>query len=464
MKLKFKIENQCKTFWKKTNLWIVFLILSLIFLSFTIYLSTNLRTDVLPDEYAHFVFSKHFSSTLGIPTDTAFTTSQGWYIQHNPYLYHWINGRLINFYSLIFPLANDWQILVFLRIISSIYSLGTVIFCFLLSKELIKNKWLQLLPPFMLTNTLMFVFLSGGVSYDNLANLCSIAGLFYFVKVLKSEKILFNSLLWLIFICLGTLVKYTILPLALIMTIIWLIFVIKNSNLFSLIDIKKPKIISLLIIFFFLVIGNLSIYGVNLMKYGRIIPHCIQMFPENVCEISPYVERYNSEALGQKMSIVESIYAGFPNPVKYFFDVWIDYMLNNIYGILAHLSYFPSYITILYRLFFLWLIMLAFKYWNDPPFIIYSFVAIFLFYLFVLFIQNYNSELTYGFKQISVQGRYLFPVINLLYLLVAYTLEKVNNRIILVGSTLFVIGLFIIGGPIKFIVRYDTIFINWFVN
>lgn len=464
MKLKFKIEDQWKIFWEKLNLWIVFLILSLIFLSFTIYLSTNLRTDILPDEYAHFVFSKHFSSTLGIPTDTAFTTSQGWYIQHNPFLYHWINGRFINLALLIFPLANDWQILVFLRIISSFYSLGTVIFCFLISKELIKKKWLQLLPPFMLSNTLMFVFLSGGVSYDNLTNLCSTAGLFFLIKVLKSENVILNSLLWIIIIYFGTLVKYTVLPLALIMTIIWLIFVVRNKHLFSFVDIKSPEKITLLVVLFILVLGNLGIYGVNLLKFNRIIPHCIQIFPKDICEISPYTQRFEKEALNQKMSIVDSIYAGFPNPVKYFFDVWIDYMLNNIYGILAHVSYFPSYITILYRLFFLWVIMLAFKYWKDTPVSIISLVLIFLFYLFVLFIQNYNSELTYGFKQISVQGRYIFPVINSLYILVGYTLDKVKNRIILLGSSLFVIGIFTIGGPIKFIIRYDTIFINWFVN
>lgn len=90
--------------------------------------------------------------------------------------------------------------------------------------------------------------------------------------------------------------------------------------------------------------------------------------------------------------------------------------------------------------------------------------GIILFYSLVLFYQNYNSELTYGFKQIAIQGRYIFPVIGLIYVLFTYTLGQVKNTPIKIISLLIIIALFLIGGPIKFIIRYDMIFGYWFIG
>jgi len=187
-------KHQVKEFWHNNNTKIVLLLILGIFLSYSLFLATNLRRGIIPDEPAHLIFSKHFSTTWGIPEDTFETYSQGWYIQHNPFLYYWINGRVINLFQTIIPSISEWQILVSLRILSVFYSLGTLLFCYLLSKEIVTGKWWQLLPPFLLSNTLMFVFLSGGVNYDNLANLLSMAGLFYLIRVLKKKNFVLNSI------------------------------------------------------------------------------------------------------------------------------------------------------------------------------------------------------------------------------------------------------------------------------
>jgi hypothetical protein len=455
--------HKVKEFWHQNNTKIVLLIILAIFLSYSLFLATNLKRGIIPDEPAHLIFSKHYSTTWGIPDDTVETYSQGWYIQHNPFLYYWINGRVINVFQIIIPNISEWQILVGLRILSVFYSLGTLIFCYLLSKEIITGKWWQLLPPFLLSNTLMFVFLSGGVNYDNLANLLSMAGLLYLIRVLNKKNFVLNSMFWMICISLGTLVKYPILPLALIMFIVWGIFLFLNRNNLSFENIRTKKVIIFGIILLMTVSANLLIYGVNVIKFGSILPACNQILNEEQCELSPYFQRHQEIGLDKKLTVLESIELGYPNPVKYFFDSWIDFMLYRIFGILGHMSYFPSHIIIFYKLLFFWIILLGVRYIEKPSFVISTLLLIILFYAMVLFFKNYNSELIYGFKQIALQGRYLFPVIGLIYILVAHVISVVKSRPLKHLTLATILLLFFIGGPIKFISKFDLIFFGWFV-
>jgi hypothetical protein len=270
-------------------------------------------------------------------------------------------------------------------------------------------------------------------------------------------------MLWMICISLGTLVKFTILPLALIMIIIWGIFIFLNRNFFNVENIRSKRVVTFGIILIITFIANFLIYGLNIIKFGSILPACNQILSDDKCELSPYVQRHQEIGLDQKLTIQESIGLGYPNPVKYFFDSWIDSMLYRIYGILGHLSYFPSHIIIFYKLLFFWIILLGFRYIEKPSLTILSMVGIILFYSLVLFYQNYNSELTYGFKQIALQGRYIFPVIGLIYALVTHVISIVQSRDLKFLTLAVLLLLFIIGGPIKFITKFELIFIGWFV-
>ena len=121
-------------FWKSNNDKIVLLIFLLVFLAYSIYIALNLQPGILPDEPPHFIFSQHFSTTLGIPPDVYETYSWGWYIQQSPFLYYWVMARVINLISIVNPSATNWQMLVTLRIVNTLFALGTIVFCFLLSK------------------------------------------------------------------------------------------------------------------------------------------------------------------------------------------------------------------------------------------------------------------------------------------------------------------------------------------
>ena len=459
-----KNNNNLKIFGYSHITKIIFIILLAIFFSYSLFLALRLNTGIIPDEPAHFTFSKHFSSTLGIPPDTYETYSWGWYIEQNPFLYYWITGRIINVIELLIPSANDWQILVTLRVANVFFSLGTVVFCFHLSRELIRDLWWQLIPVLLLTNTLMFVFLSGGVNYDNLANFFSIAGIYYLIRALKRKNFVINSLLWIIFIGLGTLVKYTILPLALAMSFAWLFLMIKFRRSIFPVDFKIHEII-LTCLLLIILAGNFALYGINLIHYQSLTPPCREILLESQCEISPYEQRNQSIANNPKLSIKESMDLGFPSPIRYAFIDWVYHMLMRSYGMIGHQSYFPLDLIIYYLILFYSMLVLGIFnliYKGRISYVNVSLVWIVFFYAVVLLIRNYNTELIYDFMQISFQGRYIFPVIGAIYVLFVIVLKATPHWVLRSFLVFLVISLFIIGGPLTILRGYNSFLIGWF--
>jgi len=452
------------TFWKKNNETIILVTLLFIFLSFSLFTALNLSTGIIPDEVAHFRFSKHFSTTLGIPPDVTETYSLGWIIEQNPFLYYWINARIINLINWIHPHAPDRQLLVILRLINVVYSLGTVIFCYFLTREVIKKRWWRLLPVFFLTNTLMFVFLSGGVNYDNLANLFSMAGLYFLVRVLHKKNFVINSMLWMILIALGCLVKYPILPLGFVMTVVWLVYIIKTRPNIHLSDLFSSKAIILIFVLIIVLIGNFAIYGINLFRYQSLIPTCREILLESQCEISPYERRYQEIAMEPKMTIRQSMEMGYPNPIVYAGNTWIRVMILRTFGIAGHISYSPEHLVNFYRIMVYGMILITFVYIKKYRFTTYSLISIATFYASILIYQNYKSELIYGFLHIAFQGRYIFPVIGAIYAIIPSVLIATKNRYLQIGSITFSLFLFLIGSPLIVLLRYSDQFAGWFIN
>jgi len=442
---------------------VALVIMVLIFLAFSGYMALNLKQGIIPDEPAHFAFSKHFASTWGLPPDTAETFGLGIYIEQHPFLYYWINGRVINLIDLIQPGANEWQILTTLRILNVLFALGTVLFCFLLSNEVIKHPWWQLFPVFLLTNTLMFVFLAAGVNYDNLANMLTMAGLYFFVRVFTRKEFLHNSTIWMIFIALGTLVKYTILPLALAMGVAWLIYgFVHREHIFPL-HFSGAKTLLTLIVLFALFAANFLIYGVNLIRYEGLLPECEEILLESQCEISPLVQRYHERAIKPKMTVRESIEKGYPNPFIYAVNTWVHNMLLRTFGMIGHQSYFPLELVRYYKILFYGAALMSLFLLKRSSSLTYSLIGISIFYALVLLYTNYNSELEYGFIHIGFQGRYIFPVIGPIFILFTMIAKNIPVRILRVLFVVFTLVLFIIGGPVTIIVKYHQIFSTWFV-
>jgi len=458
-------KNQSKilSIWQKYGPALILVVMILIFWGFTVFIASNLGHDIVPDEPYHFEVSRNFSATWGIPDPEPLTRASGSNIRRNPYLAYWLYGRALNLYNLINPAASGWQQLVFLRLFNTIFSVGTVLFVYLISKEWIKNRWWQLLPVFTLTNTLMFVLLSSGVNYDNPSNMLSTAAIFFLLRVLKKKSFVENSLGWIICIALGTWMKETILPLALSMTIVWVVFIIKNRSVVSFVPSWNFKTVSLMVVLVLVLGANFSIYGINLIRYQSVTPSCRDLYSHEFCSNTPLAQRRANLALPEKPTMLEAFRQGYPEPIRYGFDIWIRAMLMKIFGIMGGQQfYYPINITYFHILFY-WMIALAIRYFRKTTFDIYSLSAILGFYTLTLFIKNYDTDLAYGFIQVAHQGRYIFPVIGIIFPLFSYGLYKVPNRLIQFGTLFITLVLFAYSGPIRFLLYYQTVFADWFI-
>ena len=352
-------KNNLKVLWKKVNEKVILILLFCIFTGSSLFFAVKLKPGIIPDEPAHFLFSNHYATTLGIPSDVYETFSRGWYIKQNPFLYYWLNGRYINIIRTFTPGLSDHQLLISLRVVSTFYNVGTLVFCVFLSNLVIKKKWWRILPVFLLINTLMYVFLSGGVNYDNLANLFSMAGIYYLMRVLKKKPFLLNSLAYLTLLGLGCLVKFTILPLLLAAVITWIFFIIINRTSLGPIRLGGFAGVILMVLFSAVFMGNIAIYGVNIVRYQSLTPPCQEILLESQCEISPFAIREEAEGLDKKMTIVESIQNGYPNPVVYAGHTWFTMMILRTYGMEGHINYNPHDHINYFRILFYAVILLA---------------------------------------------------------------------------------------------------------
>ena len=411
---------------KKTDISKIALIfIFLVFLLVCIFLAFNIKMGVSPDSYYHLRVSQAYSTTLGIPQNTP-QTYQWRDITRIPYLYFWINGRILN--------INNGVIdeVVLLRVINVIYSLGTVYVMYLLSKEIFKDKWKRVLPVFFLTHTLMFVFLSSSINYDNLANLLSTLSIYFFVKFVKKGINLKYLLLMLLSLCIGALTKSTVLPVALILVILSVVEIVKRKDEVKRIRAGKELLLLIpIVIFVFL---NLSLYGGNLLKYKTLEPSCTQILTHEQClENGVYYRNkvdYNSTSINGPLDVFNMIIKGERiGPVRYFFR-WFPNLMSKIFGIMGDSSLsLPYYLVALFILFFLTGAILIISNKRKLTKIDKYLLTILLFYTAILFFtQNYPMYLTYNQYYLGLQGRYIFPVISIIYILLTKSFFFIKNK------------------------------------
>lgn len=427
---------------------ILAVILISIFAGFSTFFALHLKRDgIIPDEETHIFLSQYFSTTWGIPSDSPETYSRG-LIAHKPNLYYWVNGRLLNILQWIIPEPGNWKVLVTLRLTSVLYSTLAVFFCYLLAKEIIKSRWWQVLVVFLLTSTLMFVFLSGGVNYDNLVNLCCFAGVYFLTRLFTGKSFYVNSFGWMICILTGTLVKITVIPILAVMTAIWAVYTLKNRHQIDFRPAFDWKATLSLVLLSGLVLSNFMIFGVNLIKFKTVIPSCTMILTESQCEQSSIFLR--DKFASEKFSVTDMFNGNVPNPVEWFNGTWAPSMVKMIYGAMGSRIYNPSDLSIkFYFLWFLWMFTLSIWSRKKVPFPVLALSVIIIFYSLTLLQTNLSNELNTGFKHLGIQGRYIFPVIGPLYVLLVYFAENVPNKIISSMTVVATLALFFLNSPLK---------------
>ena len=88
--------RELKTKFRQVDLsTLLFILMLVVFLGTATFFALNLKRDIVPDEGHHIGISIHFATTSTIPPDVPDTYIYGT-LQHQPFLYYWINGRLLN--------------------------------------------------------------------------------------------------------------------------------------------------------------------------------------------------------------------------------------------------------------------------------------------------------------------------------------------------------------------------------
>ena len=406
-----------------------------------------------PDSVHHTYLSERFSNTWGIPEENM---RNRFVITGQPYLYYWILGAVTKIIRLAVP-AETLPSLLIWRLSSVLMSLLTVFYLYKLISKITKNPYAGVLGAFFLSNTLMFVFLSGGVNYDNLMNLASMAAIYHLVNLYKGEDFVRNTTLMGIWLCIGALTKEQTLLLALILFIAWLFYILKHNKSIKLIF---NRVNWIRIGVFILLIGLMvSLYGVNYFKYNKLTPSCQQIKTKEVCtSFSDRIEKEVAVDLRWLWNIRNTFT---DNPFQYVFSFWILQMLRSIWGIISHNTFVPMVAVSLHGALIIWGLFNLARYWKKTNHLQNLLIFILACYLIYVFQLNYSYELRYNFKHFAIQGRYLLPVIGPLYALLIDAFLRMRSITLKRLTIALSVILYFAGGLGVFIFRYAEVFAHW---
>lgn len=435
-----------------------------IFTIFASHLVLNLRMGLSPDSTYHPEVSRAYTTTWGIPENTE-ETYQFRDITRIPYLSFWVNARLMNLNNQTLNI-NEVHLLRFFNLM---FAVGTLIFTYLISKVVIKGKWSSLLPTFLLANTLMFISLSSAINYDNMANFFATVSIYFFVKYLKQPKQISNTILMFFALTIATLTKSTILPLALVATIIWAYILLKKKilNMEYITQLKQTKNILILIPLILFIYLNISLYLPNIMDFGSLEPDCIDMLTHEQClQNGVYNRDINMIPVvfeGGFIDTVKLILDGERmNPITYL-PFWITEMSRKIFGIMGDKSLYMEYDYLpFYFAFGILGIYLIIKNRSKLGRVDKSLIIISSFYaLFLMMYHNYDTYIKHDWPDLALQGRYIFPVLVPIYVIFSkYFVQIKNKKILYILTTILILG-FILGSYVYFLVKVPS---DWYFN
>lgn len=380
------------------------------------------------DEGYHFGLIQFFSHHLNpiIKTQPSGTYNLGAIAHNSSFLYH---------YLLSFPyrlLAHFTSSLKTIVIILRLFNIGLAITNLLIIKRLLRELKLPKVPANLIILTFAFTpmlaVLAAQINYDNLLlPLTSLTLLFtlIFVKQLRKNQLNIQLLLIILSVCLfASLVKFEFLA-----VFIGVVLVIgielysywrrsKKSAATeikkSFVQISKPAKASLAASLL-LGLGLFTIfYGVNIVKYHNPVPSCDQVL--NIKNCSEYYAWDRNHTL----AVNKPADAPHMNLGHYMY-LWVRVMHYQIFaeivptgGLVYIQPMFKIVVFLLSGLSVLCALLSWRKLVRNKLLLLLVFIS--MVYLLVLLGRNYHDYLQLG-QPVAIQGRYLLPVLPIIYAL-----------------------------------------------
>jgi hypothetical protein len=471
--------------WEK---WVVGLLLAW-FAARLVFLALRLHPMVPPDEVTHFGRCLAYSKVLLIPDNSPETLVHG-LVNHRPYLYYWLMGKLLNLN--VFPESD----LGFLRLANAAMGLLTVVYGYRWMCRMTDNPLVRVLFVVLITNTLMFTGVSAAVSYDNLANLLAAMAVYYLFAFFEGRRPESLAVFALVLLA-GALTKRTFLPLGFIMLAVLALrerraLPTAHRHLLDFARSLKPPEWRRPALCVLLGLGlalNLGLYGGNWLRYEKLVPGFDQVVGfegamKNRIFARDFVTREFRQgrlSYDQALRMTEKIKhrgdrgdakillraAQLPDsaligPVAYV-SAWSQQMLLGIVGYWGHRQALKNHDQMLPYFAILALAGVLFiRKWRQEEARGYTGWAALIgfgYAMVLIWLVNYPSYLETRFVQLAVQGRYVFPVLVPLWGLLAHTLLVYWPRRAQVAITLVVAGVFLYGDSPFFLANTDG---RWF--
>ena len=416
------------------------------YLAKLLYFALSVAPGVPPDETTHLELIRLYARTRLFVEDSPASYQWG-LVTHVPYFYHLLFGKLLtlNLFGI-----EDYR---FLRLAN--VGLGMLTFgaCYGLARETSAGVLTRLLFLVMITNTLMFTFISAAISYDNLVNLLAVISLWMLTRFLRTGDP--ASLLGcLAAMGLGSITKTSFLPIVptIALVILWLRRGTLRSDAGSILKALKSRspaawILSVLVAISFS--GALLLYGGNLFRFQKPVPACDEVLGLDQCMQNRIFARnrilalYRTNEIDLRQAMLESgsiahsgdrdhllrlienerRYKSNPTPPLNRFDylllAWDRALKPTMFGIQAHHSMLKSANqTVAYEIILVAAILLTVRLIrrSDQDWLVLSSVSG-VYILFLVCFYNYAGYVQSHAPFLGVQGRYLFPVLAPVFLI-----------------------------------------------
>ena len=359
-------------------------------------------------------------------------------VSTSPFLYHSLVGKV----WYIFEALGFKNAFALTSLVQSVLGLLTVWYIYKLATLITRDKWVHYLVLFIAAMLPMFGFIINYISYDNLVNLAGAASIFYLFAYLKNNKIK-DGLFFAIFTLVGMLTKLAFGPL---FVVLWIIMMLHSSKRLKQIigEVKRyaGKRVNLIPITVFLILAALFVvfYGRNVVKYGSYSPR-VGRNEERTCPppktINKNVPKNEDEAEKPINELPLTGWSG--NKIIYaieYLPVWSVKMTEGVFNIVSHRSLAKT--SLYHKVLFVFLVTSSagllwalFRRKQKELWLLLLIAFSYGFYLFYFvnlrtFINGYADPAA---RMLSIQGRYIFPVLSPLVFLFAYGLMgNIKNK------------------------------------
>ena len=388
-----------------------------LFLIQAIYLVFMVPIGVPPDELAHIrIVEQYVQQEKPLPTITEQTNhSLGDITRNTDYFYHYALSLLAR----ILP-VDGLALYVVFRLVSVCIVFATLVAGARLIRRLGASEAVTTVGLLIVTNFAQFLFMSAAINQDQVVWLGATVGALLLVRLWQKINVV-DMLLLTNVVLFAAISKKTFLPIAVLFGVVLLALILRQRKQFAKVVKEaakqwKPAVVVLGLLAMVGIGLNVERFGYNIVTYKQISVACDKIHTYEQC-MEHGVFRRNANLRTEKP--VEFT----PQPITEFAPYWHYSNYRGVFGtqgwngrampdpwaydVLLAITTASLALGIAYYV----------RWWRRPESLIFMASLV---YIAVQMSVNYGVYLTYGAQGLALQGRYIFPIIVPLVLVLVY--------------------------------------------